>query len=283
MSSPQAHVAQWKKDVVQQVAQLAKNYPIVGVLNMESLPAAQLAQMKKKLRGTVEMVMARRSLLLRALDQSPGLAGLRVYIEKGMPALLFTKENPFALFKTLKKSKSKAAAKPGQIAPYDLVIPAGPTPFAPGPVISEFAQIGVKAGVEGGKVAVKMDCVVAKAGEPIKPGVASMIARLGIEPMEIGLNLTAVFEKGTVYPASVLDIDEEAFAMKLAEAVTSALNLGVEVCYPTPEVLDIVIARAWRACRAVVRESHFLASGMTDEVLGDAERVALSMKEEFKL
>lgn len=283
MTAQKAHVAQWKKDVVQQVAQLAKKYSIVGVLNMESLPASQLAQMKKKLRGTVEIVMTRRSLLLRAIDQVKDLEVLKPQIEKGMPALLFTKENPFALFKTLKKSKSKAAAKPGQIAPYDIIIPAGPTPFAPGPVISEFAQIGVKAGVEGGKVAVKVDSVVAKSGEPIKPGVASMIARLGIEPMEIGLNLTAVYEKGTVYPANILDIDEEVFAKNLAAAVVSGINLGVEICYPSPEVLELLLPKAWREMRALAIEAHYLASGLTDEVLADAERVALSMKEEFKL
>ncbi len=283
MTVPQTHVAQWKKDVVQQVLQLTKLYPIVGVLNMESLPAAQLGQLKKKLRGTVEIVMTRRNLLLRALAQCKNLEGLQPYIEKGMPALLFTKENPFALFKTLKKSKSKVAAKPGQIAPYDIVIPAGPTPFAPGPIISEFAQIGVKAGVEGGKVAVKVDSVVAKAGEPIKPGVASMISRLGIEPMEIGLNLTAVFEKGTVYPASVLDIDEEAFNQKLSDAIISALNLGVEICYPAPEVLELLLSKAWREARAVARESRFLVEGMTDEMITSAESVAQNIKEELKI
>src|SRR3989338_1052307 len=113
-----------------------------------------------------------------------------------MPALLLKKENPFSLYKILKKSKSSASAKAGQIAPRDLIVPAGPTPFTPGPVISELAAVGIKAGVEGGKVAVKVDSMIAKKGETIKPAVASMLTRLSILPMEIGLNLTAVYENG---------------------------------------------------------------------------------------
>ena len=67
---------------------------------------------------------------------------------KGMPALIFTKENPFSLFKTLKKSKTNAPAKANQTAPFDLIVPKGPTSFAPGPVIGELAILGIKSGVE---------------------------------------------------------------------------------------------------------------------------------------
>ena len=285
MAKKEAHVAQWKKDAVKVVAKAMQSSPIIGVLNMEGLPAAQLGQMKSKLRGSVDILMTRRLLINRALKevQKPGIEKLQEYIDKGMPALLFTKENPFALFKTLKKSKSRAAAKPGQTAPYDIVIPAGPTPFTPGPVISEFAQIGVKAGVEGGKVAVKQDAVVAKAGEPIKGPVASMLARLGIEPMEIGLNLVAVYENGTVYKASILDIDEEAFMKNLVGAATEALNLAVEAAYPTTDTTELLVQKAWREAKTVAIDGNILARGLQEEVLASAERIAASIKDELKL
>jgi len=282
-----AHVAQWKKDVVVSIAKQINAAPILGILNMECLPAAQLARMKSKLRGGVDILMTRRTLLQKAIltasKNKPGLEKINEYMQTGMPALLFTRENPFALYKTLKKSKSHAAAKPGQTAPYDIVIPAGPTPFAPGPVISEFAQIGVKAGVEGGKVAVKQDSVVAKAGEAIKPAVASMMARLGMEPMEIGLNLVAVYEKGTVYSGKVLDIDEAKFAADLQAAVQSALNLAVEAVIPTADTTPLLLQKAWREARSIALESGLLAEGLAEDVLGHLYNVAAGMKEELKL
>ena len=183
-----------KKRVVVELVKLAKDYPIVGVVNMDSLPAPQLQQMRKALRGKIEMRMARRRLLHMALEQSGDVKKLQVHLG-GMPALLFTKENPFSLYRIAQKSKSSAPAKAGQIAPRDLVIPAGPTPFAPGPVIGELGALGLKTGVEAGKVVIKQDAVVCKKGEIITQKTAEVLKRFSIEPIEIGLNIVAVNEK----------------------------------------------------------------------------------------
>ena len=142
-NSPQKYVtqpAQKKLQAAEAFVRLIKEYPIIGVLNMESLPAKQLASMRKQMRGTVIIQMTKKSLLQRALETVGGdYVKLKEHF-KGMPALLFSKENPFKLYRIIKKNKSKAPIKPGQQAPYEIVIPAGPTPFAPGPVISELSQ-----------------------------------------------------------------------------------------------------------------------------------------------
>src|SRR3989338_4472753 len=209
-----AHVAQYKKDVVSRLAKLMQEYPIIGAVNMENLPAPQLQVMRSKLRGSVEMVMTKRRLIKIGIEQvkskKPGIEKLEQYLY-GMPALLFTKGNPFSLSRTLRQNKSPAPAKGGQTAPRDIIIPAGPTPFAPGPVIGEFGAIGIKAGVEGGKVAVKADTVVARAGEKIKPKVAEILTRLGIQPMEVGLDLVAVFENGIIYTKDILSVDDKEY------------------------------------------------------------------------
>ena len=48
------------------------------------------------------------------------------------------------------------------------MIPAGPTPFAPGPIIGELGMLKIKAGIEAGKVVIKEDAHVAKKGDVIK-------------------------------------------------------------------------------------------------------------------
>ena len=202
MAQTQAHVAQYKKDVVSQLVKLMQDYPIIGVVNMEGLPAPQLQMMRAQLRKNCHLTMTKRRFIKLALEQSKsskqGIEKLEASLG-GMPALIFTKENPFKLSKTLAKSKSPAPAKAGQTAPRDIIVPKGPTPFAPGPIIGELAVVGIKSGVEGGKVAVKEDSVVAKAGEKIKPKVAEILTRLNILPMEVGLGLVAVYENGIIY------------------------------------------------------------------------------------
>jgi large subunit ribosomal protein L10 len=249
-----------KKEVVKKIVTLGKSYPIIGILNMEGMPAGSLLQMKKQLRGKVELVMTRKTLIQHGLKELKLDNGEKLLENiKGMPALMFTKDNPFALYSIIKKSKTPAAAKPGQIAPRDITVPAGPTPFTPGPVISEFAALGIKAGVEGGKVAVKQDALVVKEGQPIEAKLASMLQRLGIEPMEIGLDLRCVYEKGIIYPKAVLDIDEVKFMQDLIEASGGALNVAVDIGYMTKDNIEVFIAKAYREAKAVGEEGKIPA------------------------
>lgn len=261
-----AHVSQQKKDVVKEFVDLIDKYEYVGAVNMENLPAKQLHKMRETLRGNVLIRMTKRRLLAVALKASKK-KDVDQLIEhlKGMPALLFTNESPFTLFKTLKKNKSKTAIKGGQIAPNDIVVPAGPTSFAPGPVIGELGSVGIKAGIDAGKVAIKEDCVVAKEGEEVSATLAGLLTRLGIEPMEIGLDLTAVYDNGDILTKSVLDIDEDKYIADMETAAAWAFNLAINSAFTTVETMPVLIANAFSEARNLAINEDIL----TDVTVGD--------------
>src|SRR3989344_8566689 len=116
-----------------------------------------------------------------------------------MPALIMTELDPFRLYKLLKSSKSPAFAKPGNVLPKDAMVKAGPTNFTPGPIIGELGKFGIKAGVEAGKIVIKEDKVVARAGQKVDAKMAELLIRLDIKPMEIGLNVVACYDRGTIF------------------------------------------------------------------------------------
>jgi len=278
-------VSQEKKKLVQELIKDAKEYPIVGVVNMQSLPAQQSQKMREMLRKKgVKLIMARKKLLKLALVDSK-LANIEQLAEKvkGMPALLFTKDNPFTLYSIIQKNKSAAPAKAGQEAPKDIVVPAGPTGFAPGPIISELAAVGIKTKVENGKLTIINDATVAKEGDIISPKLAETLKRLDIKPMEIGLNLTAVWEDGLVFAAKQLHVDEKEYAQNIVKAAQWAMNLAVECGIFTKETTEVIIQKAFREAKAVAIESAYLTEGTTEEVLAKSEREALSVKQEAKL
>ena len=62
------------------------------------------------------------------------------------------------------------------------MIHAGPTSFAPGPIISELAAVGIKTKVEGGKLAVIQDTVIVREGQVISQKVSETLKRLDIRP-----------------------------------------------------------------------------------------------------
>ena len=275
-----AHVSEEKKKIVQEYVDLINKYNIIGAVNMEGLPAPQLQNMKSQLRDSVLIKMSKRRLLKIALDQSSkeNIVELKNYLQ-GMPALLFTNENPFKLFKKLKKNKSNAPAKAGQTAPNDIEVKAGPTSFAPGPIISELGSVGIKCGVENGKIAIKEDGIVAKRGDVISGKLAEILTRLGIEPMEVGLDLVATYENGVIFNKDVLDVDEDEFMTKLQNAGRWAFNLSIEVAYPTKDNVEMLFGKAFKDSKGLAMEANIMADAVAEELLSKAERQMLSLKD----
>ncbi len=282
-----AHVADYKKKIVDTFVKLIKDYPIVGAIDVEGMPTAQLQKMREALReNDVVLLMSKRRLMKIALekikDDKKGIEELKKYLQ-GMPALIFSKIDSFKLYKLLKQSKSEAPAKPGQIAPKDIVVKAGQTNFLPGPIISELSGVGIKSGVENGKVAIKEDCVVCKEGETISAQLASLLTRLNIKPMEIGLNLVASFEKGVIFKKDVLDIDEEKFLSDITKAASESFNLSVEAGYFTKENVEVIINNVFYNCKALAEEIKFMADVVVEDMLAKAEQGAKSLQAEAKI
>lgn len=269
-----AHVAQYKKDIVKKLEGLLEKYSVVAMVDVENLPAKQYQDMREKLRGSVEMFMAKKRLMRLAFQdvekEKPGVSKLADHF-RGMPALLFTDQNPFKLFSTLKKSTSPAPAKAGQTAPKDIVVPAGPTGFAPGPVIGELGSLGIKTKVDGGKIAVLNDTTVAKEGDTISEKLAGMLTRLKIMPMEVGLAVTAIYEDGIVYTKSVLDVDEDEFREEVYGACSDAFALAVGLAYPTTETVPFLITKAQGDAMALGTETVIYNKDTMPNLLAKAE------------
>ncbi|MGM5484213.1 MAG: 50S ribosomal protein L10, partial [Nanobdellota archaeon] len=196
---------------------------------------------------------------------------------KGMPALIFTEQNPFTLFKELKKNKSTAPAKAGQEAPKDIVIPAGPTPFAPGPIIGELGALGIKSGVESGKVAIKEDSTVAKEGDKISSSLAGILSRLGIQPMEVGLDLRAVYDNGVIYSKDILDVDEEEIKKNAEIFASEAFNLAMNADIIVKETIEPKMVKAVSDARALALELNIFTDDNASDILTKAEMQAKSL------
>jgi len=281
-----AHVAESKKKIVNEFSELVNSYPVIGVVDMENLPTAQLQKMRRQLRDKVLIRMTKRRLINLVLDNTKekkkGIEEMKNYLT-GMPALLFTKDDPFILAKTLKKSMSTAPAKAGQVAPKDITVTAGPTPFSPGPVISELASAGIKTAIENGKIVVKSDAVVVKKGDKVSLAISGILTRLGVEPMEVGLNLTAVYDNGTIFTRDVLDIDEEEFMIKIKTAYNSAIGLALELSFLTKETTEMMIAKAFREAKAVALSQNIMADDVKEEIMAKANKEMLALKSKLNI
>ncbi len=283
MSKPKAFVSDKKKKVVSDISSLIKEYPIIGLVDMENLPAPQLQKMKQDLRGKVVVKMTKARLIKIALDnEGEKYSELKERI-RGMPALIFTKDNPFKLYKTLAESKSAAPAKAGQVSPRDVIVPAGKTPFAPGPVIGELGQLGIKSGIEDGKVAIKVEKLLVKEGEKFQPKVAEILTRLSIFPMEVGLNIVAVYEDGVIFDRKVLEIDEELYINNLKQLHNEAINLAMKIGYASKDTIKLLIRKAYGDAEALADSCNILTSENVGKMLAKGEAEAKALKNKVNL
>ncbi|MBS3145032.1 50S ribosomal protein L10 [Candidatus Woesearchaeota archaeon] len=260
MSDHKPHINKRKKREVDRLKKLFQDYPVVAVADLHNLPAANLQKIKKKLRGKAEFVILKRRRAVIAInelkDKLPNAEELLQNV-KGMVALLFSKEDPFQLYKIVQKNISPAAARAGQESPEDIAIPAGPTSFMAGPMIGELGQLGLKTEVKEGKIAIKEDKVVVKQGQVISAKVAELLTKFGIEPMKIGLNVVCTYQKGEILGKEVLGVSEEQYIGFIQTAYQESMNLAVFVAYPVKETIDLLIQKAARESKSVADTIKF--------------------------
>ena len=266
-----AHVAEWKKEEVKELKGIIDEYDVIGIVDLMNIPAKQLQEMRKALNDKAVIRMSKINLINLALEDcnadKNNIVDLSEHMD-GQVAIIATEMNPFKLYKILEDSKTQAPAKPGAIAPEDIVVPEGDTGFEPGPFLGELQQVGIPAKIDKGKICVQKETVVVKAGEAVSKQVAATLARMDINPMEVGIDLKAVYEEEAIYTSDVLAIDEEQTLADLQKAFSGAFNLSVNAAIPTTKTISAILSLAHTRAVSVGVEGAILTSKTSEPILG---------------
>jgi len=235
----------------EQVKELIESHSVIGILDMYKMPSSQLQEIRKNLRGSAKMKMTKKSTLKHALDavEDEKIRKIEEHMPK-QPAFLLTDMDPFKIYAMAKNLKFKTYAKEGDTAEEDIWVYAGPTSLMAGPAISEFQEAGVPAGIEAGKIAIKKDKLLVKKGESINGPKANILRKLKIQPISVTLNITAVYEDGVVYTEDSLGMVLEIPKM-IPQAFNSALNLSINIIYPTKENIEYLLSKASMEAKAI--------------------------------
>ncbi len=275
------HTKKWKENEVTRLEQLAKKYPVIGVADLKGFPANLHGALKVKLAGKAVLTVSKRKVIQRALKN----AGVDASITDGMKgstAILFSEVNPFELYALVKQATGKVAAKEGQLAPEDIIIPAGDTGLPPGPALSDLKGAGLNVRVQGATIAVMEDKVVTKKGQPILGPVVSVLGKFGIKPIRLRLNVTKVMEGKEMLLSSVLDIDEEQVFASFVKAEQQAFNLAVNALILNEKSTPVIITKAFREAKQVALDGNILTEATMGDILAKAQRTADELKSHIK-
>lgn len=234
-----------KTDSVKELSDLIKNKKTILIASIKDLPASQFQEISKKLRNKAIVKVPKKNLMFRVIDQSENEAvkKLKEQIQNSV-AILFSDLDAFDLALELVKNKSPAKAKPGQIAPEDIQVDAGPTDMVPGPAISELGAVGIKIQIEKGKIHIKESKVIAKAGQKISSAASDIMNKLNIKPFSIGFVPLSAFDTKEEKLYIDIKIDKEKTIEELKNSFGKALPFAVEIGYICEDTIKLLIRKA---------------------------------------
>ncbi len=243
-----------KQEALAKLTDLITSHKNIGVITMQPMSGSSIHQIRRDLReSNAKLVVSRNTIMRMALEQTKkkkkNVEALEQYVT-GNAAFLFSDENVFQVAKYLDSNKVPAPARPGQIAPIDVLVPKMNTGVPPGTFIGELNAVGLPTRIERGTIAIPDDTVVVKAGEKVSKTLANILSRLGITPFKVGLQLDAAVSDGILIEKDGLLTD---YPGMLATAHHQAVNLAARIGYVTEETANAVIGSAQSEALALLR------------------------------
>lgn len=278
MISPK--IAPWKRTRVDELADILGSDGVIGIVDIDGVPAKNMLDMRASLRSKLTITMAKKTLIRRAWESS-GMESEtleQLFESSTQPAIVHTDSmNAFELSAELSKTRQGRAAKEGELAPMDIIVEKGPTQFGPGPIVGEFNAVGIPAKIDKGKVAIQKTVTAVEKGQPISADLGIMLSKLDINPIEIGIILTGAMEDGLVLMADDLDINLDDVRNDVISAVSGAFNLACQITYFTPQTVPSLIAKAKGEAMSVAVNSAIVNDETSALILSKAKSQALGL------
>lgn len=276
------HYPKKKRLMYQELQDLPTKYNVIALSKMTKVRATQLMAIRKKFRNDIKIRIIKNKVAIRAFEKVKGIAGIENLSKQleGQCALMFTNISPFKLNLVFAQNKVFLAAKGGDVASKEVVVPAGNTGIAPGPVLSEFKVANVQTRIDQGTIWVSRDTIVAKPGDVISVPLASLLSKLNIKPIEAGISVNFAIAEGLLFKEQDLRINLDEYREELVRSFQQALSLATEAGYMVPETVKPLLAKAQQQARSLAAEAGYLTRETADIVLplGQARANALANK-----
>jgi large subunit ribosomal protein L10 len=250
---------------------------------MKKVRSSQILPLRKTLSGEVLFFSIKDKVAKKAFEKLD-VTGVKDIAEKltGQCMFLFTNMSPFKLNVLLAKNKIMMAARGGDLASFDIVVPAKNTGIAPGPMLTEFKEAGIPTKIDQGTIWIAKDTTPVLKGAAISDKLASILGKLDIKPVEAGISLTTALESGTVYAEEELMIDVEKIRNAFAQFHQEAVTLSIEAGYITADNISQILSKASQSARSVSVESGFMTDETKEQILSKANSQAKTVAEQAK-
>jgi len=265
-----------------QLEDLIDTYSKVLVVRADNVGSNQMHQIRRALRGKATVIMGKNTLvryIITARAKSSGNTKLNALAAlcRYNVGLVFTNDNLKSVRDTLLANRVEAPARVGAIAPCDVIVPAGPTGLEP-TMTSFFQALSVPTKINKGSIEILSDVNLIKTGDKCGASEVALLQKLAINPFSYGLSVSHIWDNGSVYAPSALDITEEDVRETIQEAITAIAAFSLQTGFLTAPAVPHLVASAFKNCVAVSigTEYSFPQAEKVKEALKNPARFAVA-------
>jgi large subunit ribosomal protein LP0 len=245
----------WKK--LETCLATYKNILVIGV---DFVGSKQMQEVRAAIRGKGEILMGKNTIIRKVLrekaEATPSLADILPLV-KGNMGFLFTNGDLNGIRKQVTSFKIPAAAKAGVIAPKDVTVPAGPTGLDPGQT-AFFQTLNISTKIVKGTIEIVSDVHLCTNGEKVSTSAVALLAKLNIKPFEYGIIVSHVYENGSIYEASVLDLNMDDLIALFCNAVSNLAALSFEIGQVNKTTVPHSFGRTFNMLAAIGLEADYI-------------------------
>ncbi|RNA25208.1 60S acidic ribosomal P0 [Brachionus plicatilis] len=223
--------SEWKNKYFEKIKGLIDEYPKCFIVGADNVGSSQMQKIRISLRGHAVILMGKNTMIKKAirehLETNPNLEKLLPHIFENV-GFVFTKEDLTFIRDKLLENKVAAPAKAGAIAPCDVTLPAQITSLGPEKT-SFFQALQIPTKITRGTIEIVNDIHLIKKDEKVGASEATLCNMLSISPFSYGLVVKQVYDSGSVFNPSILDIKPEDLRAKFMDGVKRIAAVSLQI------------------------------------------------------
>lgn len=243
----------WKAKYFEKLVSFMTEYPKVMVVGVDNVGSNQMQKIRLQLRGRGELILGKNTMMRKCirdnLENFPAFEELLPSLY-GNVGLLFTKGDLKELRDLLGEHRVDAPARTGAIAPVDVHIPKGGTGLSPDKT-NFFQALAIPTKIAMGSIEILNDIHLIVKGTKVGASEAALLTMLKIQPFKYGLELTKVYDNGSVYDPDILDITNDVILGKFMAGVANVAAASLAIGYPTLASVPHSIVKGFKNLLAI--------------------------------
>lgn len=249
-----------RREYFPRLFKLLQDYSRLLIVSADNVGSRQMAEIRVALRGKAQVLMGKNTMIRTALrsklQDMPQLETLLPLVKLNV-GFIFCGVDPCEIRNIINQHKVPAPARQGVLAPVDVFIPAGPTGMDPGST-SFFQALGISTKIVKGQIEIQNQVHLIKQGEKVSASAATLLHKLNIKPFQYGLKVEHIYDNGSVYSSSVLDITDDVILAAFRSGVCNIAAVSRQLTIPTSASIPHCIIEGFKNCAALCLDTDFI-------------------------